>query len=276
MNELVLQVERSIHKKYRKAIWRPFIEAVKNYRLISEGDSIAVCISGGKDSMLMAKLMQALRRYSEFPFDLQFTVMNPGYSEISLQKVLANAEMLEIPVTVFESDIFETVQKTERSPCYLCARMRRGHLYSQAKKLGCNKIALGHHLSDAVETTLMGMLFGGRYDVMMPKLRSKNFPGMELIRPMYCIEEDAVTAWQRYNNLSFIACACPLSENCNIYDAGGGGSKRLEVKALIRGLKRDNKNVERSIMQSLQMINLETTIGYKLHGREFSFLDDWD
>ncbi|MCL2217543.1 MAG: tRNA 2-thiocytidine biosynthesis TtcA family protein [Defluviitaleaceae bacterium] len=253
MKELTFseKVERSIHKKYRKGIWRPFIEGIKTYELIREGDSIAVCVSGGKDSMLLAKLMQALHRFSDFPFELRFMVMNPGYNEINLQKVIANAELLEIPITVFDSDIFEVVQKTDRSPCYLCARMRRGHLYSHAQKLGCNKIALGHHLSDVAETTLMGMLFGGQYQVMRPKLDSQNFPGMELIRPMYNIEEDSILAWQRYNGLSFIQCACPLSENCNIFDAGGGTSKRQEVKALLRQLKRDNKDVERSVFKSI-------------------------
>ena len=277
MNDLTpcQKIERSIHKKYRKKIWRPFIEAVQRYELISEGDKIAVCISGGKDSMLMAKLMQALHRYSIVPFDLHFVVMNPGYNEINFQKVLANGEYLEIPLTVFDTDIFEVVQKTDRSPCYLCARMRRGHLYSHAKKLGCNKIALGHHLSDVVETTLMGMLFGGQYQVMMPKLHSRNFPGMELIRPMYCIEEESIQSWRHYNNLSFIQCACPLAENCNIYDASGGGSRRQEVKALLRQLKRDNKDVEKSVFQSLHMINLNTAIGYKLNGREHSFLDEY-
>lgn len=277
MKELTFaqRVERSIYKKYRKAIWRPFIEGIKQYKLIQENDAIAVCVSGGKDSMLLAKLMQALHKHSDFPFELHFMVMNPGYNEINFQKVVSNAAMLEIPITVFDSDIFEVVQKTDRSPCYLCARMRRGHLYSHAQKLGCNKIALGHHLSDVVETTLMGMLFGAQYQVMMPKLKSQNFAGMELIRPMYCIEEDAILAWKRYNELTFIQCACPLSENCNIFDASGGTSKRQEVKALLRQLKRDNKDVEKSVFQSLHMVNLDTTIGYKQNGVERSFLDDY-
>ena len=278
MKELSLseKVERSIHKKYRKAIWRPFIAGVKKYELIQEGDSIAVCVSGGKDSMLMAKLMQALHRHSEVPFDVRFVVMNPGYNEINLQKVIANAEMLNVPISVFDSGIFEVVQKTDRSPCYLCARMRRGHLYSQARKMGCNKIALGHHLSDVVETTLMGMLFGAQHQVMMPKLKSQNFSGMELIRPMYCITEDAILAWKRYNDLSFIQCACPLSDNCNIFDASGGASKRQEVKALLRQLKQaGNKDVEKSVFESLHMLNLETAIGYKLNGREHSFLENY-
>ena len=277
MKELTFaqKTERCIFKKYRRSIWRPFIEGLKKYELIQEGDRIAVCISGGKDSMLLAKLMQILHRQSAVKFELEFLVMNPGYNEINFQKVTANAEKLEIPITVFNSDIFEIVQKTDRSPCYLCARMRRGFLYSSAQKLGCNKIALGHHLSDVVETTLMGMLYGAQYQVMMPKLRSKNFDGMELIRPMFCIEEDAVLAWKNYNELSFIQCACPLSDNCNIFDASGGTSKRQEVKALLRQLKRDNKDVEKSVFNSLQMVNLDTTIGYKLNGEDFSFLDDY-
>jgi len=268
--------ERSIHKKFRKALWRPFIEGIKQYELIKKGDKIAVCISGGKDSMLLAKLMQELHKYSETEFSLSFVVMNPGYNPINFQKVLANAEVLQIPITVFDTDIFEIVQKTDRSPCYLCARMRRGHLYSQAMKLGCNKIALGHHLSDVVETTLMGMLYGSQYQVMMPKLKSQNFPGLELIRPMYCITEDAILAWKNYIGLNFIACACPLSDNCNIFDAAGGTSKRQQVKALLSQLKRDgNKDVEKSVFNSLQMINLETTIGYKKDGKEISFLENY-
>ncbi|MCL2386911.1 MAG: tRNA 2-thiocytidine biosynthesis TtcA family protein, partial [Defluviitaleaceae bacterium] len=206
------KIERSIHKKFRREIWRLFIAGIQKYKLIEAGDKIAVCISGGKDSMLMAKLMQELHRHSEIPFEPVFLVMNPGYNEINFAKVKANAALLEIPITVFDSDIFEIVSKTDRSPCYLCARMRRGFLYSSAQKLGCNKIALGHHMSDVVETTLMGMLYSAQYQVMMPKLHSKNFPNMQLIRPMYCIGEDAILAWKRYNNLSFIQCACPLAE----------------------------------------------------------------
>ncbi|MCL2839233.1 MAG: tRNA 2-thiocytidine biosynthesis protein TtcA [Defluviitaleaceae bacterium] len=278
MRELTLsqKAEQSIHKKYRKTIWRPFIEGIKRYQLIQENDIIAVCISGGKDSMLLAKLMQSLQRHSRFPFQLHFMVMNPGYNEINLQKVIANAEMLEIPITIFDSNIFQVVQQTDRTPCYLCARMRRGYLYAHAQKLGCNKIALGHHLSDVVETTLMGMLFGAQYQVMMPKLKSQNFHGMELIRPMYCIEEDAIHAWKRYNALSFIACACPLSENCNIFDASGGGSKRQEVKSLLHQLKRDNKDIEKNVFKSLHTVNLDTTIAYKQNDKAHSFLDNYD
>ncbi|MCL2286362.1 MAG: tRNA 2-thiocytidine biosynthesis TtcA family protein [Firmicutes bacterium] len=272
LTELQL-IERSIHKKFRKTIWKPFVAGVQRYQLIQEGDSIAVCISGGKDSMIMAKLMQALHSFSDFPFDVKYVVMNPGYNEINLQKVVSNAAKLEIPIEIFDSNIFDVVTETDRSPCYLCARMRRGFLYSYAQKLGCNKIALGHHFNDVVETTLMGMLFGAQIQTMMPKVRSKNFEGMELIRPMYCVHEDMIIAWARYNNLQFIQCACPLAENCNVFDASGGVSKRQEVKALLKNLKHENKDVEKSIFQSIHSVNLDTIIGYKLDDVEYSFLD---
>lgn len=277
MKELsqIQKIERSIHKKFRREIWRKFVAGIQKYELIQEGDKIAVCVSGGKDSFLLAKLMQGLYRYSEVPFEPVFLVMNPGYNEINFQKVVANADSLGVPIQVFDSDIFEIVSKTDRSPCYLCARMRRGFLYATAQKLGCNKIALGHHMSDVVETTLMGMLFSGQYQLMMPKLHSRNFPGMQLIRPMYCIEESAILAWKRYNELSFIQCACPLAENCNIYDASGGTSTRQTVKALLSQMKKEHKDVEKSVFKSLQMINLDTAIGYKLKGVEHSFLDDF-
>jgi len=270
------KIERSINKKFRISIWRPFIEGIKRYQLIQEGDNIAVCISGGKDSMLLAKLMQALHRFSEFPFGLKFIVMDPGYNEINRQKVIANAATLEIPISIFTSNIFETVVKTDRSPCYLCARMRRGFLYAHAQGLGCNKIALGHHLSDVIETALMNMFYGSEFGTMMPKLKSQNYPGMQLIRPMYCVNEEAIIAWARYNGLSFIQCACPLSESCNVFDASGGASKRQEVKVLVKQLKRDNKDVEASIFQSLHRVNLDTVLGYRQCEREFSFLDTWE
>ena len=277
MRELttVQKIEQSINKKYRKTIWRPFVGGIKRYRLIEPGDRIAVCISGGKDSMILAKLMQLLHKHSEFHFELKFIVMNPGYNEINLQKVVSNAKLLDIPIDVFDSNIFEVVTATDRSPCYLCARMRRGFLYAHAEKLGCNKIALGHHFSDVVETVLMGMLFGAQIGTMMPKLHSKNFPGMQLIRPMYCVPEDEIIAWKNYNNLSFIQCACPLSENCNIFDASGGVSKRQEVKALLKQLKKDNEYVEKNIFNSIHMVNLETLIGYKKGGVEVDFLDEY-
>lgn len=267
------KIERSLHKKFRREIWRKFVAGVQKYELIQAGDKIAVCVSGGKDSFLMAKLMQELHRHGEVPFEPIFLVMNPGFNEINFQKIVANAALLEIPIEVHDSDIFEIVSKTDRSPCYLCARMRRGFLYATAQRLGCNKIALGHHLSDVVETTLMGMLFGGQFQVMLPKLMSKNFAGMQLIRPMYCIDEAAILAWKNYNGLQFIQCACPLSENCNMYDASGGTGTRAIVKNLLTNLKKDHKDVEKSAFQSLQMLNLDTAIGYKLHGKEHSFLD---
>ena len=269
-------IERSIHKKYRKSIWNPFIEAVQQYELISAGDKIAVCISGGKDSMLMAKLMQMLQRISEVPFELVFLVMDPGYNEINRKKIESNAALLHIPITVFESDIFAVANSTDKNPCYLCARMRRGHLYNKAKELGCNKIALGHHFSDVIETTLIGMFFGSQLQAMMPKLHSQNFEGMELIRPMYCINEEDILAWKRYNDLEFIQCACRFTENCTMCDNGGGGSKRQEVKNLIRRLKRDNPTIERSIFNSIHAVCLDTFPAYKKDGERHSFLETYE
>jgi len=266
-------IERSLHKKFRKSIWKPFVAGIQRYQLIQENDSIAVCISGGKDSMIMAKLMQALHSYSDFHFHVKFIVMDPGYNEINRQRVISNAARLAIPIEIFESNIFDVVTETDRSPCYLCARMRRGFLYSYAQKLGCNKIALGHHFNDVVETTLMGLLYGAQVQTMMPKVKSKNFLGMELIRPMYCVHEEMIIAWARYNNLQFIQCACPLSESCNILDASGGASKRQEVKALLKELKQSSKDVEKSIFQAIHSVNLDTIIGYKLDDVEHSFLE---
>ncbi|MDR0272147.1 MAG: tRNA 2-thiocytidine biosynthesis protein TtcA [Clostridiales bacterium] len=262
------KIERSIHKKFRREIWRKFISGVQKYEMIQANDKIAICISGGKDSMLMAKLMQQLHRHSDVPFELIFLVMNPGYNKENFLKIKSNAEFLKIPITVFDSDIFEIVSKEKKSPCYLCARMRRGFLYANAQKLGCNKIALGHHMSDVVETTLMGMLYGAQFQTMMPKLKSRNFPGMELIRPMYCVEEAAILAWKNYNRLSFIQCACPLS-------SGENESTREAVKKLIENLKKENKDIEKSVFKSLHMLNLDTAIGYKLNEVEHSFLDGY-
>lgn len=278
MNERIRkheQVERSINKKFRKQIWSPFIAAVKRYQLISAGDKIAVCISGGKDSMLMAKLLQMLQRYSDVPFDLVFLVMDPGYNEINLRKIKDNAELLHIAVTFFESNIFEVANSTDHSPCYLCARMRRGHLYAKAKELGCNKIALGHHMSDVIETTVMAMFYGSQLQAMIPKLHSKNFEGMELIRPMYCINEEDILAWKRYNDLEFIQCACRFTENCTICDNGGGGSKRQEIKTLIRHLKRNNPNIENSVFKSIHNVCLDTFPGFKTAGEGHSFLETY-
>ena len=269
-------VERSIQTKFRKGLWNPFIAAVKRYALISPGDRIAVCISGGKDSMLMAKLMQMLQQYSETPFDLVYLVMDPGYNALNRQKIVSNAALLHIPITVFESNIFEVANSAEHSPCYLCAKMRRGTLYAKARELGCNKIALGHHFSDVIETTVMAMFYGGQLQAMLPKLHSTNFDGMELIRPLYCVHEDDIIAWKRYNDLEFIQCACRFTENCTACDNGGGGSKRQEIKTLIRRLKRDNPNIEKSIFRSIHTICLDTFPGYKQGGAAHSFLEHYD
>ena len=266
-------IERSIIKKYRKELWTPFIVAVKRYELVQEGDKIAVCISGGKDSMLMAKLMQELQRHSDVPFELVFLVMDPGYNEINRQKIESNAELLHIPVTIFESNIFSVANNTEKNPCYLCARMRRGHLYSKAKELGCNKIALGHHFNDVIETTVMSMFYGSQMQTMPPKLHSTSFPGMTLIRPMYCIREEDILAWKRYNDLEFIQCACRFTENCTMCDNGGGGSKRQEIKILLRRLKRDNPNIENSIFRSIHNVAIDTMPGYRSEGVDHSFLE---
>lgn len=270
------QIERSIQKKFHKVLWTPFITAIKQYELIAPGDRIAVCISGGKDSMLMAKLLQLLQRHSDVPFEIVNLVMDPGYNAVNRQKIESNAALLHIPVTIFETNIFDVTSGIEQSPCYLCARMRRGYLYSKARELGCNKIALGHHFSDVIETTVMGMFYGSQLQAMPPKLRSRNFPGMELIRPMYCIHEDDIIAWQRYNSLEFIQCACRFTENCTTCDNGGGGSKRQEVKVLLRRLKRDNPNIENSIFRSVHGVALDTMPGYKTEGQEHSFLERFD
>ena len=257
------KIERSIITTYRKTIWSPFVLAVKKYELIEAGDKIAVCISGGKDSMLLAKLMQELRRHSEVPFELAFLVMDPGYNEVNRRKIEENAKLLEVPITVFESDIFDSANAlSEDSPCYLCARMRRGHLYAKAKELGCNKIALGHHKSDVIETTLMGMLYGGQIQGMLPKIRSTNFEGMELIRPLYCVLEKDILRWKEQNGLDFIACACKFTQKT----VGGDEdtfSARRKVKALIAELKKENENVENNIFQSIHNVQLDTLAEYK-------------
>ncbi len=274
--ELYQQIERSIIKKYRKELWKPFTYAIKRYELIQAGDRIAVCISGGKDSMLMAKLMQELHRHSEVPFEVIYLVMDPGYNAINRQKIESNAALLHIPVTIFETDIFAVANSTDQNPCYLCARMRRGNLYSKAQELGCNKIALGHHFSDVIETAVMSMFYGSQLQAMPPKLHSKNFEGMELIRPLYGIPEAHILAWNRSNDLEFIQCACRFTENCTMCDNGGGGSKRQEIKTLIRRLKRDNPNIEKSIFNSIHAVCLDTMPGYKYKGFTHSFLDDYD
>ena len=270
------KVEQSIQKKYRKTIWGPFVTAVKQYELIQDGDRIAVCISGGKDSMLLAKLLQMLQRHSDVPFELVYLVMDPGYNELNRAKIEQNAAMLHVPITIRESNIFDVANSTDRSPCYLCARMRRGHLYSYAKEMGCNKIALGHHFNDVIETTVMGMFYGGQLQAMIPKLHSKNFAGMTLIRPLYMVNEEDILAWKRYNDLEFIQCACRFTESCTMCDNGGGGSKRQEIKTLIRRLKRDNPNIEKSIFQSLHNLSLDTFPAFKSEGTEHSFLERFD
>jgi tRNA(Ile)-lysidine synthase TilS/MesJ len=267
------QVERSISKKFRRSIWGPFITAVKRYELIRENDRIAVCISGGKDSMLLAKLMQMLQRHSDVPFGLEFLVMDPGYNEANRIRIEENARLLHIPITVRESQIFSVANAAEKNPCYLCARMRRGHLYSYARELGCSKIALGHHFSDVIETTVMGMFYGGQLQAMIPKLHSTNFEGMELIRPLYCVHEDDIIAWAKYNGLEFIQCACRFTESYTATGNAGGMSKRQEIKELIRTLKVNNPNIEKSIFRSLHNLSLDTFPGYKTGGVEHSFLE---
>ncbi|MCH5197776.1 MAG: tRNA 2-thiocytidine biosynthesis protein TtcA [Oscillospiraceae bacterium] len=270
------KIERSIIKKYRKELWNPFIGAIKRYELICPGDKIAVCISGGKDSMLMAKLFQILGRFSDVPFEAVFIVMDPGYNELNRRKIESNAELLHIPITVFETDIFSVANKQEKNPCYLCARMRRGHLYSKAKELGCNKIALGHHFNDVIETTVMGMFYGSQLQAMPPKLHSLNFEGMELIRPLYCVHEDDILAWKRYNGLEFIQCACRFTENNAKSVNGIGDSKRQEIKELLRSLKQNDPDIEKSIFNSIHSVCLDTFPGYKTAGEAHSFLDKYN
>ena len=270
------RVEQSIRKKFRASLMSPFIRALKEYELVNEGDRVAVCISGGKDSMLMAKLFQELHRYSNVKFDLKFLVMDPGYNAENRRVIEENARRLNVPIEIFESNIFESVYNVEKSPCYLCARMRRGYLYNFAKSLGCNKIALGHHYDDVIETILMGMLYGAQIQTMMPKLHSTNFEGMELIRPMYFIREDDIKAWRDYNDLHFIQCACRFTDTCTTCNNGQNHSKRQEAKELIRTLKKTNPNVEKCIFKSVENVSLETIIAYKKGGVKHSFLETYD
>ncbi len=269
-------VERSLIKKFRKEIWNPFIQGVKTYRLVNDGDKIAVCISGGKDSMLMAKLMQQLQRVSDTQFELVFLVMDPGYNPANRQRIEDNARLLEVPITVFESNIFAVANSVgEGSPCYLCARMRRGHLYAKAKELGCNKIALGHHFTDVIETTLLGMFYGSQIQAMLPKLHSTNFEGMELIRPLYCVHEDDIIRWCTYNDLHFIQCACRFTDHYTNSGDGIGNSKRQEIKMLIKELRQTNPDIERNIFNSIHAVCLDTMPGYKQGGEYHSFLDNY-
>ena len=266
------KIEQSITKKYRETIWQPFIASCKHYELIEANDKIAVCISGGKDSMLLAKCMIMLNRYSEIPFELKFVVMDPGYNPQNRRKIEDNARLLEIPIEIFETDIFHVADKQEKNPCYLCAKMRRGHLYAKAKELGCNKIALGHHFSDVIETTVLSMFYGNQLQGMLPKLHSTNFEKMELIRPLYRVHEDAIKAWCRYNSLEFIACACRFTERDANHEAS---SKRREIKDLIAQLKKTNPNIEMSIFNAVHSVNIDTFPGYKTQGKDKSFLDKY-
>lgn len=274
--EIGAQAEQSIRKKFRKSIWCKFTKAINRYELVKEGDRIAVCISGGKDSMLMAKLFQELKLHNKFPFEVKFLVMDPGYSPANRTVITENARKLNIPITIFESDIFDSVYHVEKSPCYLCARMRRGHLYHYAKELGCNKIALGHHYDDVIETILMSMLYGAQVQTMMPKLHSTNFEGMELIRPLYLVREDDIKAWRDYNDLHFIQCACKFTDTCTTCDNEENRSKRVEVKELIKEMKKTNPFVETNIFKSVENVHVDAVIEYKKDGVRHSFLDDYD
>ena len=275
-NDISKDVEQSIRKKFRKSIWCRFTKAINRYELVKEGDRIAVCISGGKDSMLMAKLFQELKLHNKFSFEVKFLVMDPGYSPANRKVIEENARKLNVPITIFESDIFDSVYHVEKSPCYLCARMRRGHLYHYAQELGCNKIALGHHYDDVIETILMGMLYGAQVQTMMPKLHSTNFEGMELIRPLYLIREDDIKAWRDYNGLTFIQCACKFTDTCTTCNNEENRSKRVEIKELIREMKKINPFVEGNIFKSVENVNLDTVVAYKSKGVRHSFLDDYD
>ena len=274
-DDFAKNVEQSIRKKFKKKIWSKFTKAINEYELVKEGDCIAVCISGGKDSMLMAKLFQELKLHNKFDFQVKFLVMDPGYSPANRQVIEENARRLNIPITIYESDIFESVFNVEKSPCYLCARMRRGHLYSFAKEMGCNKIALGHHY-DVIETILMGMLYGAQVQTMMPKLHSTNFEGMELIRPLYLVREDDIKAWRDYNDLHFIQCACKFTDTCTTCNNNENRSKRMEIKDLIRELKKVNPYVEGNIFKSIENVNLNTVVAYKKDGVKHHFLETYD
>lgn len=271
-----LEVEKSLRKKFKKTIWSKFTKAINTYELIKPGDKIAVCISGGKDSMVMAKCFQELKLHNKFDFDVKFLVMDPGYSTKNRKKIEENAKNLCVPITIFETNIFNAVFHIEKSPCYLCARMRRGYLYHHAKEMGCNKIALGHHYDDVIETILMGMLYGAQIQTMMPKLHSTNVEGMELIRPLYLVREDAIKAWRDYNGLQFLQCSCRFTEACASGENEETQSKRLEIKRLIRDLKQVNPYVEGNIFKSVENVNLSTVVAYKQNGEKHHFLDFYE
>ena len=272
--EKCVEIERSIIKKFRKDIWSKFIKAISDYELIKENDNIMVCISGGKDSFLLAKCIQELIKHGKFPFTAHYVVMDPGYNKVNRQLIEKNAKLLNVPIEIFETNIFDVTAKVEGNPCYLCARMRRGYLYSKAKELGCNKIALGHHFDDVIETTLLSMFYGSEIKTMMPKLHSDNFEGLELIRPLYLIKESAVLAWKKYNELTFINCACRFTENCTIVD--DGTSKRKEMKNLVDTLRKINPSIDNNIFTSMNNINLNCVLGTKKDGKYTSFLDNYD
>lgn len=267
------KVEQTIVRRYHEELWSPFCKAIKRYELIKPGDRIAVCISGGKDSMLMAKMMHMLHRHTEIPFEVEYLIMDPGYSPENRRLIEQNAQFLELPYTIFDSDIFEVANAQEKNACFLCARMRRGCLYGKARELGCNKIALGHHFDDVIGTTVLGMFYGGQLQAMIPKLKAKNFPGMELIRPLYLVHEEDIVAWQRANGLQFIQCACRFTENAA---QDHGASKRQEIKQLIKQLKKNNPSIEDNIFASIHILQLDTMVKWKYRGREYSFLDDYD
>lgn len=272
--EKYVEIERSIIKKFRKDIWSKFIKAISDYELIKENDNIMVCISGGKDSFLLAKCIQELIKHGKFPFTAHYVVMDPGYNKVNRLLIEKNAKLLNVPIEIFETNIFDVTAKVEGNPCYLCARMRRGYLYSKAKELGCNKIALGHHFDDVIETTLLSMFYGSEIKTMMPKLHSDNFEGLELIRPLYLIKESAVLAWKKYNELTFINCACRFTENCSIVD--DGTSKRKEMKNLVNNLRKINPSIDNNIFTSMNNINLNCVLGTKKDGKYTSFLDNYD
>ena len=268
------EIERSIIKKYRKEIYSKFVKAVSDYKLINENDKIMVCISGGKDSFLMAKCMEELSKHGKFPFEIHYVVMDPGYAEANRNLIIENAKLLNIPIEIFESDIFDVVSKMDKSPCYMCARMRRGFLYSKAEELGCNKIALGHHFNDVIETTLLSMFYGSEIKTMMPKLHSDNFEGLELIRPMYLVKEQDIISWKNFNELTFLNCACRFTDGCAIIN--DGTSKRLEMKELIKKLRRVNKDVDHNIFKALDNVNLNCVLGYVKKNEKHSFLDEYE
>ena len=272
--EIYKEIERSIIKKYRKDIWSLFVKACQEFELIEENDKIMVCISGGKDSFLLAKCMEEIKKHGKVNFDLCFVCMNPGYSDKNRELILSNAKKLNIDLEMFDSDIFDIVKDVDRSPCYLCARMRRGCLYSKAKELGCNKIALGHHFDDVIETILLSMFYGAEIKTMMPKLHSENFEGLELIRPLYFVHEEAVKSWAKTNDLTFLNCACRFTEEN--YQSHETDSKRLEMKRLIKELKKNNPNIDYNIYKALDNINLDCVVGYKKNKEKHSFLEDYD